>query len=377
MRTAARTMTAIGLMSGTSMDGIDAALLETDGEAQLVAGPALMVPYPAELRARLRVLVLDPAAQANKQDVAAVERDLTLAHAEIVRLLLADAGRDPAQVELIGFHGHTLLHAPNDRRTWQIGDGALLAAATGIATVNDFRSADVAAGGQGAPLVPLYHAALAASLPKPVAVLNLGGVGNVTWLASDGDIRAFDCGPGNALLDDWMATKLGRAYDEDGAVARAGRVDAAALATLLAHPFFDVAGPKSLDRNSFSSAPVQSLSVEDGAATLLAFTVEAARRAILREGTPLRVLVTGGGRRNGAIMDALRGGFSDSEVLSVDAIGWDGDVLEAQAFAYLAVRSFRGLPLSLPGTTGVPAPQLGGVLWDVETRSENKNASAA
>ncbi|GIL41131.1 anhydro-N-acetylmuramic acid kinase [Roseiterribacter gracilis] len=369
MRTAVHTMTAIGLMSGTSMDGIDAALLETDGEAHLVAGPALMVPYPAELRSRLRSLVLE-----QQGDVAAIERDLTLAHAEIVRLLLADAGLDRAQVDLLGFHGHTLLHAPHERRTWQIGDGALLAATTGIATVNDFRSADVAAGGQGAPLVPLYHAALAASLPKPVAVLNLGGVGNVTWLGPNNDIRAFDCGPGNALLDDWMTTKLGRAYDEDGAVARAGRVDATALASLLSHPFFDVAGPKSLDRNSFSSAPVQSLSVEDGAATLLAFTVEAARRAILREGTPLQVLVTGGGRRNSAIMDALRDGFAGSQILSVDAIGWDGDVLEAQAFAYLAVRSLRGLPLSLPGTTGVPAPQLGGVLH--KTTAE-RSASAA
>ncbi|MDB5367533.1 MAG: anhydro-N-acetylmuramic acid kinase [Rhodospirillales bacterium] len=374
MRTAVPAMTAIGLMSGTSMDGIDAALLETDGETHLVLGPALMVPYPAELRARLRASVLGQVGHGSSQDVAAIERDLTLAHAEIVRQLLAAAGRDPAQIDLIGFHGHTLLHAPHERRTWQIGDGALLAAATGIATVNDFRSADVAAGGQGAPLVPLYHAALAASLPKPIAVLNLGGVGNVTWLGAAGDIRAFDCGPGNALLDDWMTTRLGRAYDEDGAVARAGTVDQAALADLLAHPFFAVSGPKSLDRNSFSSAPVAQLSTDDGAATLLAFTVEAARRAILREGVPLQVLVTGGGRRNGAIMDALRAGFASSEVLPVDALGWDGDVLEAQAFAYLAVRSLRGLPLSLPGTTGVLAPQTGGVLH--RTTAE-RNVSAA
>jgi anhydro-N-acetylmuramic acid kinase len=171
-----------------------------------------------------------------------------------------------------------------------------------------------------------------------------------------------------------MTTRLGRAYDEDGAVARAGRVDQAALADLLAHPFFAVSGPKSLDRNSFSSASVTHLSIEDGAATLLAFTVEAARRAILREGVPLQVLVTGGGRRNGAIMDALRDGFGSSEVLPVEAFGWDGDVLEAQAFAYLAVRSLRGLPLSLPGTTGVPAPQTGGVLH--KTTAE-RNVSAA
>ncbi len=353
MRTAVHTMTAIGLMSGTSMDGIDAALLETDGEAHLVAGPARMVPYPAELRARLRALVLDQTG-----DVEAIERDLTLAHAEVVRRLLEEAGRDASSVDLLGFHGHTLLHAPHERRTWQIGDGALLAAATGIATVNDFRSADVAAGGQGAPLVPLYHAALASPLPKPVAVLNLGGVGNVTWLGNE--IRAFDCGPGNALIDDWMTAKLGRAYDEDGAIARAGRVDTAALATLLAHPFFDVAGPKSLDRNSFSSTPVtvpvrrrrrrdagrmyrRSRAARDPARRHAAASAGHRRRR----------------RRNGAIMDALRAGFPASEVLSVDAVGWDGDVLEAQAFAYLAVRSFRGLPLSLPGTTGVPAPQVG------------------
>jgi anhydro-N-acetylmuramic acid kinase len=359
MRTAAQPMTAIGLMSGTSMDGIDAALLETDGETRLVAGPALTVPYPAELRSRLRALVL-----AGEGDAATIERDLTLAHAVVVQELLAAADRTADDIDLLGFHGHTVLHAPDQRRTWQIGDGALLAAATGIDTVNDFRTADVAAGGQGAPLVPLYHAALAADLSKPLAFLNLGGVGNVTWLAQDGTVRAFDCGPGNALLDDWVAIKLGRIYDENGDVARAGRIDATALAALLAHPFFAQSGPKSLDRNSFSAAPVAHLGVEDGAATLAAFTVEAAYRSILAEGEPVRLLVTGGGRHNAAIMDALTAHLAPHgcEVLSVDEIGWNGDALEAQAFAYLAVRSVHGLPLSLPTTTGVPTPQTGGVL---------------
>ena len=352
---AADIFTAVGLMSGTSLDGIDAALLRTDGRGHVEAGAWLTLPYPEDFRARLRATL------GGKGDVAGVERELTDLHADAVRALLAKAGLSAGAVDLVGFHGHTILHAPEQRRTWQIGDGARLAAMVGIPVVNDFRSADVAAGGQGAPLVPLYHRALSGGLGKPVAVLNVGGVANVTWLGrGDLDVLAFDTGPGNALLDDWVLAKTGRAWDEGGALAATGSVDEAVLARLLDHPFFDAPAPKSLDRDAWDVSPVRGLSPADGAATLTAFTARSvAKAADLLPEAPSRWLVTGGGRLNGTLMRML-GEALPAPVESVDDLGWSGDALEAQAFAYLAVRARQGLPLSLPGTTGVPAPQTGG-----------------
>lgn len=349
--------TVIGLMSGTSMDGIDAALLRTDGEGAAEAGAFLTVPYSEGFRDRLRACLGN---QDEFADIADVQRELTLHHADAVLSLLEQAGLTAEQVDLIGFHGHTILHDPDARRTWQIGDGALLARRTGIAVVDDFRTADVAAGGQGAPLLPLYHRALAAALDKPLAVLNLGGVGNVTWIGADDGVIACDTGPGNAMIDDWVLARTGRAYDEDGALARAGRVDPVALAHLLNTRFFDRPAPKSLDRDAFDPAPVAGLSIEDGAATLTAFTVESVARILPHlPQPPRRWLVTGGGRRNAAIMDGLTARLG-VPVEPVETVGWNGDALEAQGFAYLAVRSRLGLPLSLPTTTGVPRPLTGG-----------------
>jgi len=346
---------ALGLMSGTSLDGVDVAVIETDGEARVVAGPALTRAYDPALRARLQAVL------GGKGDVAGVERDLTLAHVEAVRALAAEHG--VAGVEVVGFHGHTILHRPDQRRTWQIGDGALLAAATGLAVVGDFRSADVAAGGEGAPFAPLYHAALASALEKPLAVLNLGGVGNVTWIGPGSDeILAFDTGPANALIDDWALRHTGEPVDRDGALARAGRVDQAHLARFLAHPFFRRPPPKSLDRDDFASFVPTGLGAADGAATLTAMTAAAVARAVEHFPAPARRwLVTGGGRHNPALMAELARRLGQP-VDPVEQAGWNGDALEAQAFAYLAVRSLKRLPLSLPGTTGVPAPITGGVL---------------
>lgn len=346
----------VGLMSGTSLDGIDAAFIETDGMARLAAGPSLTIPYDPAMRARLRSVL------GGQGPVAEVERALTEAHAEAVRTLIAR--HDLAPVELLGFHGHTILHRPEARRTWQIGDGALLARLTGIDVIADFRSADVAAGGEGAPFAPLYHAALAGSLPKPLAVLNLGGVGNVTWIGEGADeILAFDTGPGNALIDDWAMTHTGRPIDVDGALARAGKVDAAHLARFLAHPYFDRVPPKSLDRDDFAGQTPTGLSAADGAATLTAMTAAAAARAAEHFPAPAkRWLVCGGGRRNPALMAELAARLG-VPVDPVESAGWDGDALEGQAFAYLAVRSLRDLPLSLPATTGVAAPCRGGKLF--------------
>jgi anhydro-N-acetylmuramic acid kinase len=346
----------VGLMSGTSLDGIDAALVETDGEQRLTTGPSLTLPYDDVLRARLR------AALGGKGPVAEVERAMTEAHAEAVRTLIDRHGI--AGVDLVGFHGHTILHRPEQGRTWQLGDGALLAGLTGIDVVCDFRSADVAAGGEGAPFAPLYHAARADRLEKPVAILNIGGVANVTWIGPGaGDILAFDTGPGNALIDDWAFAHNGRPVDLDGALAGAGRADRAFVERFLAHAFFDRPPPKSLDRDDFIGFVPTGLTPADGAATLTAMTAAAAARAAEHFPLPARRwLVCGGGRRNPVLMAALAS-LVGVPVDPVEAVGWDGDALEAQAFAYLAVRSTLGLPLSLPGTTGVARPMTGGRLF--------------
>ena len=351
-------MRVIGLMSGTSLDGIDAALIETDGVDQVQAGPSLTRPYPGEFREALRAIL---GATEPSECVRAVERRLTELHAEAVAELRRR--HDLKDIELLGFHGHTILHRPDEGRTWQIGDGALLARLTGVPVVSDFRTADVAAGGEGAPLVPVYHRALVASLRKPLAILNIGGVANVTWIgAGEADLVAFDTGPGNAPIDDWMRAKAGSGYDEGGLTALGGQIDHAFVERFLDHAFFARRPPKSLDRDDFARFRPDHLGIEDGAATLAACTVAAvltARRHLPAQ--PVRWLVTGGGRHNRALMEGLAAG-TNVPVEPVDVMGWDGDALEAQAFGYLAVRSLRGLPLSFPGTTRVPAPQAGGRL---------------
>ncbi|HKF62468.1 MAG TPA: anhydro-N-acetylmuramic acid kinase [Dongiaceae bacterium] len=353
-----RPMLALGLMSGTSCDGVDAALLTTDGLSHVVPGPAFSHPYAKDFRSRLRSVL------GGKGPLEAVAEELTRVHAKAVGDLLRQAGIAPAAVRVLGFHGQSVLHEPEKGRTWQIGDGRLLARLTGIDTVSDFRSADVAAGGQGAPFVPLYHQALATGLPeRPLAVLNLGGVGNVTWIGKEADeLIAFDTGPANALVDDWALRHTGRPVDQDGRLALSGHVDGSALAALMRHPYFARPAPKSLDRDAFGMAPVAGLSAADGAATLVAFTAAAvARGREILPAPPRRWLVTGGGRRNPAVMAALEKALGQ-KVEPVESVGWDGDVLEAQAFAYLAVRSLADLPLSLPSTTGVARPTCGGRL---------------
>jgi anhydro-N-acetylmuramic acid kinase len=342
-------------MSGTSFDGIDVAMIETDGVAHVVVGPSLTIPYAADFRDRLRGVL------GGVGPVAAVEAELTRLHGDAVEQFLA---RHPGFApDIVGMHGHTILHRPVERRTRQLGDGATLARRLEVDVVADFRSADVAAGGEGAPFAPLFHAALAASQSKPLTVLNLGGVGNVTWIGEAGDVLAFDTGPGNALLDDWVHRHTGAPADFDGALARAGRVSGAHVARLLEHPYFARQPPKSLDRDDFRDALPDGLSLQDGAATLTEMTAAVVAAARRHFPAPAREwLVCGGGRHNPALMAALARRL-DVPVRPVEAVGWDGDALEAQAFAYLAVRSVVGLPLSLPSTTGVPYPMPGGRLF--------------
>lgn len=345
-------------MSGTSVDGIDAALLCTDGEQVAAHGASLMVPYAPETARAIH----DTMSGKGSRDAA--EQALTLAHADVVEQLIANAPIPRSAIMLIGFHGQTIHHDPAHGVTVQLGDAALLASRTGINVVSDFRTRDVAEGGQGAPLVPLYHRALAENLRRPLAVLNLGGVANITWLGEGrNDIIALDCGPGNALMDDVVRNRTGKTYDENGALAAAGTVDETVLAQFMAHGFFEKPAPKSLDRNQFSLALVENLSTEDALATLAAFTVAAVAHELAKlPGTARQLLVTGGGRRNATLMRLL-GARLNMPVEPVETVGWNGDMLEAEAFAYLAARSVRGLPLSLPATTGVPRAVTGGAFY--------------
>lgn len=349
---------AVGLMSGTSLDGVDAAWVETDGVSVARTGLTVTLYYEDALRADLRHLLdIAPGLAPDDPFLKDVERRLTEDHC--IAFGMIGQGTD-----IIGMHGQTILHAPEWHRTWQIGDAGMLAEKFHLPVVYDFRSADMAAGGQGAPLAPLYHAALAQALEKPLLVVNIGGVANVTWLGAGGEILACDAGPGNGPLDDFVFRHTGRKFDKDGILAAAGKADRDRLARLLAHPYFALPAPKSLDRLSFSTlieTAVRDLSAADGAATLTAFTVAAIARAPI-PAVPKRVLVGGGGRRNNAIMAGLAGAFA-VPVDPVEAVGWDGDALEAQCFGFLAVRSLYGMPLSLPGTTGVPEPMQGGRLW--------------
>jgi anhydro-N-acetylmuramic acid kinase len=361
----AELLTALGLMSGTSLDGIDVAILRTDGEA-IERGRSRTYPYDAAFRQRLVYAHADAQAISRRHErpggLAQTERELTERHAKAVEAFLKDVGTPASDVGVIGFHGQTVLHRPHDRLTVQLGDGGLLSRLTGCAVVNDLRGADVAAGGQGAPLAPIYHRALAAALPqRPAAFVNIGGVSNVTWIGADGSLLAFDTGPGNALMDDWALRHLGKACDLDGALARSGVADAKALREYLRHPYFERPVPKSLDRGSFDLARVERLSPADGAATLAQFTASAIKQSVgwFRE-PPALWVVCGGGRRNRFLMELLAWHL-EAPVVPAEALQVDGDAIEAEAWGYMAVRSLKGLPITFPGTTGVSVPMSGGV----------------
>jgi anhydro-N-acetylmuramic acid kinase len=359
----------IGLMSGTSLDGVDVAWLETDGERIGEFGPTLTLPYDDRLRADLR-RILDHAPELELDD-----RRLKSAAARLTEYHVRAVAAVGREADLIGFHGQTILHQPDKRRTWQIGDAAELAWRTGVPVAHDFRSADVAAGGQGAPLAPVFHAALAHGMPTPLAVLNIGGVANVTWIGPGGRLVAFDTGPGNGPLDDWIARRAGAAFDRDGATARSGHANRTVLNRLLADPYFSRRPPKSLDRLDFAASlaasELDALSLADGAATLVAFTAAAVAAAPL-PASPLRWLVCGGGRRNPTVMETLRNTLG-VPVDPVETIGWDGDALEAQCFGFLAARVQAGLPLSFPETTGVMRPLAGGRITSPSPCGRGKN----
>lgn len=361
-------MTALGLMSGTSLDGVDVALIETDGRRVTRFGPSDYRPYSDAERAVLRQALADAAQLTNRQDrpgvLAEAERLVTMAHGEAVEGFLSRHGGARQAIDLVGFHGQTVLHRPAQQLTVQIGAAAELAKVIGIPVVHDLRAADVAAGGQGAPLVPVYHRALARALdlPGPIVVLNIGGVSNITYI--DGELLiACDTGPGNALLDDFVAKATGESFDRDGQLAAQGRPDQHWLEQALQQPFFAQAPPKSLDRNQFAALTLPALSAADGAATLTAFTAAAIAKIVpLLPRPPHNWIVAGGGARNPVMVQMLRDFLAPAIVSCADAHGWSAEALEAQAFGFLAVRALRGLPLTYPATTGVKIPITGGLI---------------
>ncbi|MCF6198680.1 MAG: anhydro-N-acetylmuramic acid kinase [Hyphomicrobiaceae bacterium] len=361
--------TAIGLMSGTSMDGIDAAIIRTDGENLLerVQGAALHKVYsPSNRKLLAAALEVVQTEGETAQLVKLAASMINIRHAQIVKELLQNAGLEARKIDMIGFHGHTILHRPEQAQTLQIGDGGWLSTKTGIPVVADLRQADIKAGGQGAPLVPVYHQALVkqAGLELPVAVLNVGGVANVTYIGTDGELIAFDTGPGNALIDDWVKQNGAGDMDKGGEIAAKGRVKESVLAALLNNSYFSQDPPKSLDRNHFSLERLEGISLEWGAMTLTSFTALATSRAdFFFPAPPNKWVICGGGVHNPVLMAEFQKRLS-GEILSAEDLGWSSDFMEAEAFAYLAVRSLKGLPLTFPGTTGVEQPQTGGVLFE-------------
>lgn len=370
-------MTALGTMSGTSMDGIDLAVIETDGTRVTRFGPVMSGSYREETRRLLDAAVASGHATPRGTAIPSSVREgwkgaaeaVTRDHITALEAFAAAHPDDWARLEVIGFHGQTVLHRPDDRVTVQLGEGQALSRHFGRTVVGDFRSADVARGGQGAPFAPLYHQALAQDLFSrddtlaSIAVLNLGGVGNVTWIARGGDLLAFDTGPANGPTDDWVRLKTGALMDKDGALAAGGVVHDQIIDAMAEHPYFDLTPPKSLDRLDFGIEAVRTLDAADGAATLTAFAAESVRMACAHlPEIPRLWIACGGGRRNPVLMRELSARLN-TRVVPAESVQWRGDDLEAEAFAFLAVRALQGLALSVPGTTGVDAPCPGGLVF--------------
>lgn len=361
-------MRAIGLMSGTSADGIDAALIDTDGVSIKFLDSGVYKPYPQSFREQIHAAF----GQRPSAETQSLERELTLHHAKVVQAFLAQEKLTPADIDVIGFHGQTILHCPPKEgqvgETFQLGDGQLLADITGIPVVCQFRQNDMIHGGQGAPLVPVFHQALSESNSKPLCVVNIGGVSNVTWIGkADTDLLAMDTGPGNALMDDWMKQHTPQSYDINGEIGASGIAHIELVHHWLTHPYFTQHPPKSLDRDMFrtwcfENETFQSLSFPDQIATLTAFTAQSILhcRAFL-PAEPKEWILCGGGAANLTLTRYLREGLSSVPVTPAFQYGWSSDFLEAHAFGFLAVRSLKQLPLTFSTTTGVSEPTTGGV----------------
>ncbi|MBM5782325.1 MAG: anhydro-N-acetylmuramic acid kinase [Pelagibacterales bacterium] len=357
---------AIGLMSGTSMDGIDLALIESNGKDQIIRKNFAYSSYKEEFKQKLRDIIYK---SPNLQQIKLVENELTLLHAELVNKFLEENKIDRSTIDLIAFHGHTILHIPHQEITWQIGNGHLLANKTKINVVCDFRSKDVILGGQGAPLVPIYHFYLLSKQEKPAAVLNIGGISNITYFGSENEneIEAFDICFGNAPFDDLMKERFNKEFDDDGALSLKGKVDFILADRILQNDIFHKKPPKSFDRNDFSTllAPIKSLrNTEDTLATFAYMHAKSIQFSIdFLSQKPKEIFVCGGGRKNIALMDEMRKWLSGIKIKTIEEINLNGDAIEAEAFAFLGIRSILELPIGFNKTTGVKLPSFGGVIY--------------
>lgn len=366
-KTTNKPLTVIGLMSGTTFDGIDAAIIKTDGNKLLEIGECLSIQYPEYFREKIRRIIFG---EHNLRSIIEIEDGITLFHCKAVNNLLKKLQISKEEVDLIAFPGQTIFHDPKTSKTWQLANGSLMTEELGINIITDFRRRDLAKGGEGAPLVPFYHKALAEKLPKPVVFLNIGGVANVTFINEDDELLAFDTGPGCALIDDWVYMRLQKKYDKNGDLAKDGSYSKHKIEHLMENSFFSKKPPKSIDRNEFADAMrrVSMLTTADGAATLTEFTARSIFEAqkFFPE-YPKQWIVCGGGRHNLYLLDILKTRYNlNIELIdNIDLGGFkvNGDFVEAQAFAYLAARSYYNMPLSAPTTTGVIQPVSGGAFY--------------
>ncbi len=349
------------------MDGIDVALIRTDGENIIEHGPNATYEFDAATREKLTTTMAEATAIVNRDDrpgnLAQAENDITDAHIKAAESFLKEKSLSDSDIDIIGFHGQTVLHRPQDRLTVQLGDGQRLANELSIPVVYDLRAADIAAGGQGAPLVPVYHRALASNFStRPVAFVNIGGISNITYVGQSEQLLAFDCGPGNAMLDDWTLQHTGNRFDVNGKLSRSGELSQTVLHDYLINSFFNHPVPKSLDRGDFTLDLVQGLDAKDGARTLTEVTAKSiANAANWFSLPPQDWIICGGGRRNKFLMQRIAANVQGI-VTPAEAHHLNGDAIEAEAFAYLAVRSMKGLPITFPTTTGVKKAMTGGVL---------------
>ena len=355
-------------MSGTSSDGIDASIIKSDGENEVHFTGNHFLPYEERVKSKIRNLkekinlILD--LETYSQEINDLEKEITFLHAKIVNLIIKKFKLSKSEIKLIGFHGHTIFHSFRDKKTKQIGHGELLSQLTGLNVIYNFRENDIKNGGQGAPLVPIFHKLLQKKLElkMPLVFLNIGGISNLTYLNKDEEIVSFDTGPGNFLIDKILQLKSNDEiqFDKDGKIAFTGCVDKNILDSYLSDPYYESLPPKSLDVNDFSLGALRSLNIKDSIATLSELTSLTITNALnLLSSRPMEIILCGGGRKNKFIFDRIKK-LSNNKISNIDKYKINGDFIESQAFAYLAIRSFLKKPISFPKTTGVVRSMTGG-----------------
>ncbi len=361
-------ITSIGLMSGTSSDGIDASIIKSDGENEVYFVGNHFLPYGEKIKSKIRNLkekinlILD--LETNTLEIEGLEKEITLLHVKIINLIIKKFNLSKSEVDLIGFHGHTIFHSFKNKKTKQIGNGRLLSQLTSLDVVYNFRKNDIKNGGQGAPLVPIFHKLLQLKLKldTPLVFLNIGGIANLTYLNKDKLMTSFDSGLGNFLIDRIVQLKSNDKiqFDEDGKIAFSGSINKKVLDNYLSDPYYGFPPPKSLDVNDFTHNPVKNLSLKDSVATLSELTSLTIVNALnFFDSKPREIILCGGGRKNKYIYERIKR-LCNIRITNIDNYKINGDFIESQAFAFLAIRSFLKKPISFPGTTGVAEPTTGG-----------------